>query len=195
MMDHPNKNKKKIYIYIGQGKPHPLSQYRDRVILIVNVASKCGFTPQYRALEELYQEMERVHANRFIILGFPCNQFGGQEPASNEDIQSFCRTNYGVTFPVLAKVNVNGPSDPTSTDLNPTTTTTTTTNNTTANDAEHPLWNWLKKEKPGLLGLKRVKWNFEKFLIAKDTGSVVGRWASLTKPDSLKDVILKEIEK
>lgn len=102
-------------------------------------------------------------------MGFPCNQFGNQDPGSNDDIQSFCQVNYGVTFPVLGKVDVNG-------------------------DKAAPIWEWLKGEKSGVMGLKRIKWNFEKFLIGAD-GNVVGRWASITKPESLTDTIKSEIEK
>jgi glutathione peroxidase len=102
-------------------------------------------------------------------LGFPCNQFGNQDPGSNDEIASFCQVNYGVTFPVLGKIDVNG-------------------------DSASPVFQWLKSEKPGLMGLKRVKWNFEKFLVNAD-GKVVGRWASTTKPESLKSTILQEIEK
>lgn len=103
------------------------------------------------------------------MLGFPCNQFGSQDPGSNDEIQSFCQVNYGVTFPVLGKLDVNG-------------------------DKAAPLWAWMKEQWPGVMGLKRIKWNFEKFLISAD-GKVVGRWASLTKPDSLEEIIVKEIEK
>lgn len=102
------------------------------------------------------------------MLGFPCNQFGGQEPGSNDEIQSFCQVNYGVSFPIMGKTDVNG-------------------------DTVSPLFEWMKNEKPGLMGLKRVKWNFEKFLIGKD-GKVKGRWASTTKPDALEKPILEEIE-
>ena len=102
------------------------------------------------------------------MLGFPCNQFAGQDPGTDDDIQSFCRLNYGVSFPVLAKVEVNG-------------------------EQPAPVWDWLKNQKPGIMGLKRVKWNFEKFLVGSD-GSVKGRWASTTKPESLRETIAKEIE-
>jgi glutathione peroxidase len=109
------------------------------------------------------------HGEDFVILGFPCNQFGGQEPGSNEEIQEFCQLNYGVSFPIMGKVDVNG-------------------------DEASPLFQWLKEKQPGLLGLKRVKWNFEKFLIGKD-GNVKGRWASITKPESLEPTILEELAK
>ncbi|KAK8151259.1 glutathione peroxidase-like protein [Phyllosticta citrichinensis] len=154
-----------------RGQPFDLSQLKNKVILIVNTASKCGFTPQFASLESLYKTVSTSHprGSDFIILGFPCNQFGNQDPGSNDDIQSFCQVNYGVTFPVLGKVDVNG-------------------------DKADPLWEWLKKEYPGLMGLKRVKWNFEKFLIGRD-GKVKGRWASTTKPESLKEVVEAELAK
>lgn len=151
------------------GKPFPLSSLKGKVILVVNTASKCGFTPQFKSLETLYQSIKSKHPENFTILGFPCNQFGSQDPGSNDDIQSFCQVNYGVSFPVLGKLDVNG------------------------NEAA-PVFNWMKEEMPGLMGLKRVKWNFEKFLISAD-GKVVGRWASTTKPETLEETILQEIEK
>ena len=138
-------------------------------MLIVNVASKCGFTNQYTGLEALYQKLHAKHPDDFLILGFPCNQFGGQEPGSNDEIQQFCSLNYGVTFPVLGKVDVNG-------------------------DNASKLWEYLKNEKPGLLGMKKVKWNFEKFLISRE-GKVVGRWASTTKPETLEATIEQELGK
>ncbi|KAK3359318.1 thioredoxin-like protein [Lasiosphaeria hispida] len=147
----------------------PLSDYKGKVVLLVNTASKCGFTPQFGGLEKLYKDVKAKHGDDFIILGFPCNQFGGQDPGSDEEIQSFCQINYGVSFPVLQKVDVNG-------------------------DSASPLFEWLKNEKPGILGLKRIKWNFEKFLVGKD-GQVKGRWASTTKPESLESVILEELSK
>ncbi|EGD93236.1 glutathione peroxidase-like peroxiredoxin [Trichophyton mentagrophytes] len=152
-----------------KGEPFPLASLKGKVVLVVNTASKCGFTPQFAGLEELYKSITASHPDKFTILGFPCNQFGGQDPGSNDEIQSFCQINYGVTFPVLGKIDVNG-------------------------DNTAPVFNWLKKEMPGLMGLKRVKWNFEKFLVDAD-GKVVGRWASTTKPESLKATILEEIEK
>ncbi|PSS18819.1 hypothetical protein M430DRAFT_140431 [Amorphotheca resinae ATCC 22711] len=152
-----------------KGEPVPLEDYKGKVVLVVNTASKCGFTPQYEGLEKLYKTIREKHGSDFQILGFPCNQFGGQEPGSDDDIQSFCQLNYGVTFPILGKTDVNG-------------------------DKANPLFEWLKNEQPGLLGLKRVKWNFEKFLIGKD-GKVKGRWASTTKPESLEAPILEELAK
>ncbi|KAI5280314.1 hypothetical protein KEM54_003757, partial [Ascosphaera aggregata] len=135
----------------------------------VNTASKCGFTPQYKGLEALYKDISASHPDRFLILGFPCNQFGSQEPGSNEEIGAFCERNYGVSFPIMAKVDVNG-------------------------DAAEPLFTWLKGRLPGMLGLKRIKWNFEKFLVSAD-GRAVHRWSSITKPEGLKEVIIGEIEK
>lgn len=152
-----------------KGEPFPLHTLQGKVILVVNTASKCGFTPQFKGLEDLYQSIQTKHPGTFTILGFPCNQFRGQDPGSNDDIQSFCQLNYGVTFPVLGKTNVNG-------------------------EKAEPVWEWMKNEMSGLMGLKRVKWNFEKFLISAD-GKVIGRWASTTKPESLEGAIVKEIQK
>lgn len=135
----------------------------------MNTASKCGFTPQFQGLETLYKSVKDKHPNDFTVLGFPCNQFGNQDPGSDDEIQSFCQVNYGVSFPVLGKLDVNG-------------------------DKAAPLFEWLKEEKPGLMGLRRVKWNFEKFLISAD-GKVVGRWASTTKPEALEETIIQEIKK
>ncbi|CAG7957770.1 unnamed protein product [Penicillium nalgiovense] len=152
-----------------KGAPFPLSSLNGKVVLVVNTASKCGFTPQFEGLEKLYQELKTQYPDDFTIIGFPCNQFGSQDPGSDDDIQSFCQLNYGVTFPVLGKLDVNGA------------------------DAA-PVWTFLKEQQPGIMGMKRVKWNFEKFLVSAD-GKAVNRWASLTKPDGLKDAIVKEIEK
>jgi len=151
------------------GKPFPLYSLKGKAVLIVNTASKCGFTPQLKSLESLYQTFNTAYPDKFTIIGFPCNQFGSQDPGTNDEIQTFCAVNYGVTFPVVAKVDVNG------------------------EDAA-PLWKWLKSEMPGLMGLKRVKWNFEKFLVSAD-GAAVGRWSSMTKPESLHEPILREIQK
>ncbi|KAF2278731.1 glutathion peroxidase protein [Westerdykella ornata] len=150
-----------------KGTDFPLANLKGKVILVVNTASKCGFTPQFEGLEKLYKDLKSKHPTDFEILAFPCNQFGNQDPGSNDEIQTFCQVNYGVTFPVLGKIDVNGPH-------------------------AAPLYEFLKSEKPGLLGLKRVKWNFEKFLIGRD-GKVKGRWASTTKPESLRAEIEKEI--
>jgi len=150
-----------------KGQPVPLSEYKGKVVLIVNTASKCGFTPQYEGLERLYKGIKEKHGDDFVILGFPCNQFGGQEPGTDDDIQSFCQINYGVTFPIFGKTDVNG-------------------------DKANPLFEWLKEEKPGLLGIKMVKWNFEKWLVGRD-GKVKQRWASTTKPESLEKPILEQL--
>ena len=140
-----------------QGKEASLGDYRGHVILIVNTASKCGFTPQYEGLEKLY---ENLHRKGFSVLGFPCNQFGAQEPGSESDIGEFCQVNYGVSFPMFAKVDVNGLR-------------------------AHPLDKYLKHEKPGLLGSERIKWNFTKFLVDR-AGKVVSRFAPMTKPAAIE---------
>lgn len=141
----------------AKGQPFPFAELKGKVVLIVNVASKCGFTPQYKELEEL----NKKYADKGLqIVGFPCNQFGHQEPGNSEEIASFCSLNYGVSFPVLKKVDVNG-------------------------DNADPVYKFLKEQKSGLLGLTRIKWNFEKFLINKK-GEVVERYSSLTKPQSLE---------
>jgi glutathione peroxidase len=148
----------------------PLSDYKGKVVLVVNTASKCGFTPQYAGLEKLWKTIHEKHPDDFVILGFPCNQFGNQEPGSNDDIQQFCQINYGVTFPIMSKVDVNG-------------------------GEASPLFQWLKAEKPRFFGrVNRVFWNFEKFLVGKD-GKVKGRWFSWTAPESLEATILKELAK
>jgi len=144
------------------GKPVDLAQYRGKVLLIVNTASKCGFTPQYQGLETVYREL---HGRGLEVLGFPCNQFGSQEPGSEEEIGAFCEKNYGVSFPMFAKVDVNG-------------------------DAAHPLWKHLKGEKPGVLGTEGIKWNFTKFLIGRD-GEVAKRYAPTTKPEEIAGDIEK----
>jgi peroxiredoxin len=145
-----------------------MQTYDGKVVLVVNTASKCGFTPQYAGLEKLYKSIKERYGDDFVILGFPCNQFGAQEPGDTEEIQNFCQLNYGVTFPIMHKTNVNG------------------------DDAE-PLFQWLKEEKPGLMGIKKIKWNFEKFLVGKD-GKVKGRWMSTTTPGSLEKSIIEELE-
>ncbi|KAL8770622.1 MAG: hypothetical protein Q9209_003690 [Squamulea sp. 1 TL-2023] len=154
-----------------KGQPYDLTTLRNKVVLIVNTASKCGFTPQYASLEALYIKISstEVGGSDFIILGFPCNQFMSQDPGSDDEIQNFCLVNYGVSFPILGKTEVNG-------------------------ENAEPVFEWLKKEAPGLFGFKRVKWNFEKFLVGRD-GGVVGRWASTTKPESLEGVIMEELKK
>ena len=142
------------------GQPVALSQFKGQAMLIVNTASACGFTPQFAGLEALH----KTYGERgLVVLGFPCNQFGGQDPASNDKIAEFCQLNYGVSFPMMAKVDVNGA-------------------------AAHPLYHWLCAEAPGLLGTKAIKWNFTKFLVAKD-GQVLKRYAPTDTPASLtKDI-------
>lgn len=138
------------------GRAVSLEEFRGRVVLIVNTASKCGFTPQYAGLEQLY----RAYKERgFVVLGFPCNQFGQQEPGTATEIGTFCQQSYGVTFPVFDKIDVNGP------------------------DA-HPLYRFLKQTKRGLLGTKGIKWNFTKFLVDR-SGRVVGRYAPAKEPKTL----------
>lgn len=142
------------------GNEKPLSTYKGEALLIVNVASKCGFTPQYSGLEALQKE---YHDKGFEVLGFPCDQFGNQEPGDEAEIKNFCSLTYDVSFPMFAKVDVNG-SD------------------------THPLYEWLKKEKSGLLGIGAIKWNFTKFLVDRD-GNVIKRYAPTDKPEAIgKDV-------
>lgn len=142
------------------GESVSMSDYQGKVLLIVNTASKCGFTPQYKGLEELYK---RYAEQGLEVLGFPCNQFGHQEPGSESDIASFCEMNFGVTFPLFAKIEVNG-------------------------DNAAPLFTHLKQEAPGILGSKGVKWNFTKFLVDRQ-GNVVKRFAPTDKPASLQGAI------
>lgn len=137
------------------GQEKTLEEYRGKKILIVNVASKCGFTPQYKGLEELNQK----YGDKLVVLGFPCNQFGGQEPGSEEEIKSFCDLTFNVTFPMFSKVEVNG-------------------------DGAHPLFEHLKKEAPGLMGSKAIKWNFTKFLV-DENGNVLKRFAPKDKPEAI----------
>ncbi|MES2162077.1 MAG: glutathione peroxidase [Pseudomonadota bacterium] len=144
------------------GAPVNLGQYQGQVLLIVNTASKCGFTPQYKGLEQVYQQFKDKGV---VVLGFPCNQFGAQEPGQAEEIGAFCEKNYGVTFPLFAKIDVNG-------------------------DNAHPLFTKLKKDAPGILGTEAIKWNFTKFLIRKD-GTVYNRYAPATKPEDLVADITK----
>ncbi len=138
------------------GVDRPLSEYRGHALLIVNVASKCGFTPQYAGLEALYQT---YHGRGLEVLGFPCDQFGHQEPGDEAEIKSFCSLSYDVTFPLFAKIKVNGP------------------------DA-HPLYEYLKGALPGILGIEAIKWNFTKFLVGKD-GAPLKRYAPADKPQSI----------
>ena len=149
-------------ITLNNGEQTTLEQYKDKVLLIVNTASKCGFTPQYEGLESLYN---KYNDKGFEILGFPCDQFGHQEPGSDEDIAQFCSLNFGVSFPLLKKTNVNGP------------------------DA-NPLFEELKNEVPGLLGTKRIKWNFTKFLVNAQ-GKVLKRYAPTVKPEAIEKDIAK----
>ena len=139
------------------GKPAQLSTQRGKVILVVNTASACGFTPQFGGLEQLWQD---YRDRGLVIVGFPSNEFGGQDPGSNEQISSFCQLNYGVSFPMMAKVKVNGAE-------------------------AHPLWKWLKAQAPGVLGTEGIKWNFTKFLVDKD-GRVVARYAPNDKPEAIE---------
>ncbi|KAI1318053.1 peroxiredoxin hyr1 [Mortierella claussenii] len=139
-----------------------LSQYANKVVLVVNVASDCGFTEQYEGLEKLYNDYKD---RGLVVIGFPCNQFGGQEPGTNEEIQTFCKLKYGVTFPVMDKIDVNG-------------------------DNEDPVYAFLKSQKSGLMGLTRIKWNFEKFLVNKD-GTVYQRYSSAANPSSIASDIEK----
>ena len=147
-----------------KGQPVPLDRYRGKVLLVVNTASKCGFTPQYKGLEMLY----RKYRDRGLeVLGFPCNQFGGQEPGNEPEIATFCETNYDVTFPLFAKVDVNG-------------------------DAAAPVYRFLKREKPGLLGTEAIKWNFTKFLVDRD-GNVVSRFAPNDTPESIEPEVARAL--
>jgi len=145
------------------GRDVDLSTYADRVVLVVNTASQCGFTPQYQGLQELY---DRYDERGLTVLGFPCDQFGHQEPGDEAEIAGFCERTFGVTFPMFAKVDVNG------------------------GDA-HPLYRWLRSRKSGLLG-GRIKWNFTKFLVGRD-GRVLGRYAPSTKPDKIARDIEKAL--
>ena len=139
------------------GATVPLSRYKGQVLLVVNTASKCGFTPQFEGLEALHKS---YGARGLAVLGFPCNQFGAQDPGSDSEIASFCSLNYGVSFPMMSKIDVNG-------------------------DGAAPLYQWLKSEAPGILGSKAIKWNFTKFLVGKD-GTVIKRYAPQDKPEGLK---------
>ena len=140
-----------------QGQPAAFGAQRGKVFVIVNTASKCGFTPQFAGLEKLAADYKE---RGLEVVGFPCNQFLSQDPGSNEEIESFCQLNYGVTFPMMAKVDVNGAN-------------------------ADPLWRWLKSEKPGMLGIEAIKWNFTKFLVGKD-GKVIKRFAPNDEPDAMR---------
>ncbi|MFC3885253.1 glutathione peroxidase [Bacillus songklensis] len=153
-----------VYSYSAKtikGEEVSLEQYKGKVLLIVNTASKCGFTPQYKGLQALY---EKYKDQGVVVLGFPCNQFGGQEPGSEQEIESFCELNYGVTFPMFAKVDVNG-------------------------ENAHPLFVYLSEQAPGVFGSKMIKWNFTKFLVNGE-GEVIDRFAPKTLPADIE----KEIE-
>ncbi len=160
----PRKPARSLYDFSAlsiSGERADLATQRGKVILIVNTASACGFTPQFAGLEQLWRD---YRDRGLVVIGFPSNQFGAQDPGSNDEIASFCSLNYGVDFPMMAKVDVNGKN-------------------------AHPLWKWLTAEAPGLLGTQAVKWNFTKFLIGRD-GKVIGRYAPTDKPESLR----KDIE-
>ena len=160
----PRKPARSLYDFSAlsiSGERADLATQRGKVILIVNTASACGFTPQFAGLEQLWRD---YRDRGLVVIGFPSNQFGAQDPGSNDEIASFCSLNYGVDFPMMAKVDVNGKN-------------------------AHPLWKWLTAEAPGLLGTQAIKWNFTKFLIGRD-GKVIGRYAPTDKPESLR----KDIE-
>ena len=156
-----------VYDYVAKtlgGQEQALADFRGKVLLIVNVASECGFTPQYAGLEAL----QRKHAAEgFAVLGFPCNQFGAQEPGSEAQIRQFCESSYGVSFPMFAKIAVNGPDT-------------------------HPLYVFLKSSEPGLLGTEGIKWNFTKFLVGRD-GKVIKRYAPATKPEAIEADIVSAL--
>ncbi|CAG8520411.1 9066_t:CDS:2 [Funneliformis mosseae] len=143
-------------------KPVDFSDFKDKVVLIVNTASKCGFAPQFNGLENLHQKYKD---QGLILLGFPSNQFGNQEPGTDEEVQQVCQVNFGVTFPLMSKVEVNG-------------------------DNAHEVYKYLKNQKAGIAGIKQIKWNFEKFIINKQ-GKVVLRYSSITKPEDLEKEIVK----
>lgn len=158
---------KNIYEYSvknASGDNVDMSQYKGKVVLVVNVASKCGFTPQYKGLEELYKEFKD---SGLVILGFPCNQFGSQEPGNESEIQQFCSLTYDVSFPIMSKINVNG------------------------SDAA-PIYDFLKSSAPGFLGTEIIKWNFTKFLVGKD-GKVIKRYAPNTEPKEITEDIKKAL--
>lgn len=156
-----------IYDYsavLNNGQEISLKDYQGKVLLIVNTASACGFTPQYEGLEKLYKEF---NSEGFEILAFPCNQFGKQESGSNDEIKDFCDLNFNISFPLFQKIEVNG-------------------------EGAHPLYQELKNQAPGLLGSKNIKWNFTKFLVGKN-GKVIERYGSVTKPETLKETIKKSL--
>ena len=147
------------------GRPVKLDRYRGKVLLVVNTASKCGFTPQYKGLESLYR---KHHDEGLEVLGFPCNQFGAQEPGSEQEIATFCETNYDITFPMFRKIDVNG-------------------------DTTAPVYRFLKSAKPGLLGTEAIKWNFTKFLVDRK-GNVVARFAPNDTPESIERDVVKALQ-
>ncbi|NNP70489.1 glutathione peroxidase [Acinetobacter sp. Ac_5812] len=149
-----------------EGETKALADYKGKVMLIVNTASKCGFTPQFAGLEKLY---EKYNAQGLEVLGFPCNQFGGQDPGTNKEIGAYCQRNYGVSFPMFAKVDVKGPE-------------------------AHVIFRYLTREAKGLLGSRNIKWNFTKFLVGRN-GEVLERYAPTTKPDALEADIEKALAK
>jgi len=160
-MKSPSTSIYEIEVTAIDGRRLTLETFRDRVLLIVNVASACGYTPQYTGLERLY----RAHKeDGLVVLGFPCNQFGGQEPDDDEDIQEFCTTRFDVSFPMFAKIEVNGAG-------------------------EHPLYTFLKSRKTGLLGFDSIKWNFSKFLVGRD-GEVIARYGSRDTPEKIEPEIV-----
>ena len=156
-----------VYDFVARSidsRPVPLANFKGRVLLVVNTASACGFTPQFKGLEELHQA---YGPRGLAVLGFPCNQFGSQDPGSNGEIAQFCELNYGVSFPMMEKIDVNGPG-------------------------VDPLYQWLRAEAPGVLGSKAIKWNFTKFLVGKE-GAVIKRYAPQNVPSSLKGDIEKAL--
>ena len=154
-----------FHVTAANGKDFDLEQYKGYVVLVVNTASLCGFTPQFTGLENLYQKFKD---RKFVILGFPCNQFAAQDPGEAHEIEHACKRNFGVTFPLMSKVDVNG-------------------------SGEHPLWKWMKSQKT-FLGIKAIKWNFEKFLI-EPSGKVSSRYTSIATPESIAPEIEKLIQK
>ena len=147
------------------GNPQSFTDYAGKVILVVNTASKCGFTPQFTGLESLWREHKE---QGLVVLGFPCDQFGHQEPGNEDEIKNFCSLSYDVSFPMFSKIDVNG-------------------------TAAHPFYQWLKKEKSGLLGISAIKWNFTKFLIGRD-GNVINRYSPTDKPEAIEKDIIKALK-
>ena len=149
-----------ICVQDSRGGEVKMSKFEGKTLLIVNVASKCGLTPQYRGLQSLYEEYKN---RNFVVLGFPCNQFGGQEPGSNQEISEFCEINYSVTFPIFSKIKVNGPE-------------------------AHPLFKLLKQDKPGIFRTQSIKWNFTKFLI-NNSGKIIERFSPRVEPKYIREEI------